>query len=56
MRRGYQIAILDQQIMDRRHRQIQLEALPTRAVIERDIDPRFRARIQAARGAPGHSE
>ena len=38
VRAGDQIAILDHQIVKRRHRQIELEAIPVRAVVERNVE------------------
>ena len=45
MRGGDQIVVLDQQVVNRRDRQIQLQGLPAGAIIEGDVDARFRARV-----------
>ncbi len=36
--RDDQIVVLDDQVVDRRHRQVQLQRLPLAAVVERDVD------------------
>ena len=46
MRRHHQIVILYDQIVNRRHRQIQLQWLPMRAVIERNEDAELCSRVE----------
>ena len=52
LRRKHEIVVRDLDIGDRRVRQIQLEGLPVRAVIERNVHAEFGARVEQA-GAIG---
>ena len=46
-----EVALFDHDAVNRRDRQIQPQRLPRRAVVERDVDRRFRCRHRGARGA-----
>ena len=46
VRAGDQVGPLDQQVVDRRDRQVELEALPVRAVVERDVEAGLGAGVE----------
>ncbi len=48
MRRDHEIVVFDHQIVNRRLRQVQLQRLPMRAVIERNENAKLGARVKQA--------
>ena len=48
VRRHDKIVVVNDHVVDRRVRQIELQRVPIPAVVERNPDPRFRSRVEQA--------
>ena len=48
MGRGNEVIVFDCQVVDRRSRQVQLQRLPVRAIVGREVHSRLRARVEQA--------
>ena len=46
VRGGDQVAAVDREVADRRHRQVELQRLPVVAVVERHVDARLGTGVQ----------
>src|SRR5262249_59319491 len=58
LRRNNEVLVLDDEIGDRCRRQVELERLPVRAVVEGNVEARLRSRVEKAsprRILPNHA-